>query len=71
MIAFIGDFTTSVPNNKQLVAAQELIEQGVNMKYLPADYRLYNERTFIQGYDGASDKFCDIIAKWPHYSDKV
>lgn len=67
-IAFIGTFNKVKPPEKQLKAAQLLIEEGIRLKKLSQNYRLYGHRQLIAS-ESPGETLYDIIKKWPHWSD--
>lgn len=46
-LAFIGTFNTLTPPKHQLDAAQKVIEEGVKLRKLTANYALYGQRQFV------------------------
>lgn len=69
-IAFIGNFSKIKPPERQLIAAQKLIERGLEMKKLTADYRLFGHRQLID-FESPGRELYKIIVKWPHWSENV
>uniref|UniRef100_A0A1L8E2U6 Putative peptidoglycan recognition protein lc n=1 Tax=Nyssomyia neivai TaxID=330878 RepID=A0A1L8E2U6_9DIPT len=66
-IAFIGTFVKITPPERQLLAAQKLIEWGVQLGKLSKDYRLYGHRQFIPSESPGAALYA-IIKTWPHWS---
>lgn len=69
-IAFIGTFTKIPPSLKQLHAAKWLIEEGVLIKKIDPNYRLYGHRQLIPTIS-PGDALYKIIQKWPHWSNEI
>ncbi|XP_055910910.1 peptidoglycan-recognition protein LC-like [Eupeodes corollae] len=68
-IAFIGTFVKLTPTEGQLNAAKLIIAEGVRLKKLVDDYRLYGARQFV-GTESPGNALFEIIKKWPHWSGK-
>lgn len=68
-IAFIGTFNKVIPPQRQLIAAQMLIDQGVKMGKLEPDYQLYGHRQLIPSESPGAALY-DIIKKWPHWTEE-
>lgn len=58
-----------LPTQRQLIAAQLLIDQGVKMGKLKPDYQLYGHRQLIPS-ESPGLALYDIIKTWPHWSEK-
>ena len=69
-IAFIGTFTKREPLARQLNVAKLLIEEGVRLKKLDKDYKLYGHRQFF-GTESPGEKLYNIIKQWPHWANDV
>lgn len=69
-IAFIGTFTKREPPPQQLKAARQLIEEGLRLKKLAPDYKLFAHRQLIAS-ESPGEPLFKIIKKWPHWSDKI
>ncbi|GAB0098253.1 Peptidoglycan recognition protein [Sergentomyia squamirostris] len=67
-IAFIGTFTKVTPPDRQLLAAQKLIERGIEIGKLSKDYRLYGHRQLIPT-ESPGVTLYNIIKTWPHWTD--
>lgn len=68
-IAFIGTFTSVTPPQRQLMAAQKLIEEGVRLGKLTPDYKLYGHRQFLNT-ESPGTMLYEIIKKWDHWTEK-
>lgn len=68
-IAFLGTFNDNVPPNQQLRAAQLMIEEGVELKKLDSNYKLYGHRQ-LTSTDSPGNALYEIIKTWPHWTDK-
>lgn len=62
-IAFIGTFYENPPPERSLIAAQKLIEVGVNIGKIATDYRLYGHRQLIPTIS-PGNKIYEIIQSW-------
>ena len=69
-IAFIGRFNRNEPPQCQLIAAQQLIEEGVKLNKLAKDYRLYGHRQ-LRPFDSPGLVLYKIIQKWGHWSPEI
>ncbi|XP_071640037.1 uncharacterized protein [Temnothorax longispinosus] len=69
-IAFIGNFTSFVPPETQLNAAQKLIEFGVENGKITPDYKLLGHRQVDLKTDSPGDALYNEIIKWPHWSSE-
>lgn len=70
-IAFIGRFNITEPPECQLVAAQKLIEEGIKLKKLTKDYRLYGHKQLRPIFDSPGLVLYGIIQKWKNWSDEI
>lgn len=66
-IAFIGTFNTIEPPNRQLIAAQKMIMEGVRLNKLTADYALYGHRQCYATQSPGTALY-EIIQKWDHWT---
>lgn len=69
-IAFIGTFNKFAPPERQLEVAQKLIKEGVRLKKLDPNYRLYGHRQ-LTSFLSPGDALYDIIKTWDHWTDKI
>lgn len=69
-IAFIGTFNKIAPPERQLYAAQKIIEEGVKLGKLTPDYKLYGHRQLIPSESPGLALF-EIIKKWDHFSEEI
>uniref|UniRef100_A0A034VE47 Peptidoglycan-recognition protein LF n=1 Tax=Bactrocera dorsalis TaxID=27457 RepID=A0A034VE47_BACDO len=69
-IAFIGTFNVEVPTEKDLKAAQLLIDEGVRLGVLTGNYRLYGARQ-LTATESPGKALYSIIMKWPHWSRSI
>lgn len=69
-IAFIGTFNSIEPSEKQLLAAQRLLELGIQNGKLHPNYRLLGHRQ-LMATQSPGDKLYEIIKTWPHWSSSV
>lgn len=68
--AFIGTFTTVEPGKRQLDAVQKMIVEGVKLKKLTPDYKLYGHNQLIPISSPGKALF-KIIQTWDHWSDDI
>lgn len=66
-IAFIGTFNKIAPPERQIRAAQKLIEEGVKLKKLIPEYQLYGQRQLIPS-ESPGMMLYEIIQKWDHWT---
>lgn len=69
-IAFIGLFDKTAPPENQLNAAKKLIEEGVRLGKLAADYKLYGQRQF-RNVLSPGDALYKIIQEWPQWTENT
>lgn len=67
-IAFIGTFNKVIPTQRQIKAAQLLIEQGIKDNKLDPNYKLHGHRQLIPS-ESPGLALYEIIKKWPHWSE--
>lgn len=70
-IAFIGTFSNVAPPKKQLIAAQKIIEEGVKLKYLNVDYKLFGQNQLMDGWESPGEELYKIIRTWDHWSSQT
>ncbi|XP_002134711.2 peptidoglycan-recognition protein LC isoform X2 [Drosophila pseudoobscura] len=69
-ISFIGTFTAIRPAERQLKACQLLISEGLRLKMLAPDFRLYGHRQ-LSATESPGEELYKIIQKWPHWSHDI
>lgn len=69
-VAFIGTFNTIKPSERQLLAAQRIIKEGVKIKKLAENYRLLGHRQLIATESPGLALF-EIIKTWPNWSNNT
>lgn len=69
-VAFIGTFNKVLPPKRQLDAAQKILEEGVKLKKLSKDYRLYGHRQ-LMGTESPGEALYKVIKTWPHWSEQI
>ncbi|GJQ76922.1 putative animal peptidoglycan recognition proteins homologous to Bacteriophage T3 lysozyme [Trypoxylus dichotomus] len=69
-IAFIGYFENRLPTIEMLLAAKEVIKEGVEGRYIKRDYQLLGARQLINT-TSPGRKLYDLIKSWPHWSATV
>lgn len=69
-IAFIGTFVKDRPSDEQLKACQALLEEGVHLKKLTPNYRLYGARQ-LSATESPGATLYNIIKKWPNWTVDV
>lgn len=67
-IAFIGKFNEIEPSLRQLNAAKKLIEEGIKLGKLAADYKLHGHCQVIPSESPGKELY-GIIQTWPHWSN--
>ncbi|KAJ6619660.1 Peptidoglycan-recognition protein LF, partial [Pseudolycoriella hygida] len=65
-IGFIGDFRTYEAPEKQLKAAQRLIDAGVDLKLIHPEYVVYGQRQ-LRNLDSPGILLYNQIMLWPHW----
>ncbi|XP_018560982.1 peptidoglycan-recognition protein LB isoform X2 [Anoplophora glabripennis] len=66
-ISLIGDWTASLPPERQLAAAHKLIAMGVREGHIAEDYHLVGHRQVREGTECPGEVLYEEIKKWPHY----
>ncbi|KAH8418233.1 hypothetical protein KR222_006312 [Zaprionus bogoriensis] len=66
-ISFIGNFVKVRPTEEQLHACQLLIAEGVRLKKIATDYRLYGHGQ-LRTTESPGAMLYGIIQKWPNWS---
>ncbi|XP_017861477.1 PREDICTED: peptidoglycan-recognition protein LC isoform X2 [Drosophila arizonae] len=66
-IAFIGGFDKTEPTPLQLRACELLLEEGVRLNKLSANYQLYGHRQLL-ATQSPGDKLYSMIKTWPHFA---
>lgn len=68
-IGFIGTFNNLLPPERQIRAAKQLIELGVNKGYIAKNYKLLAHRQ-VSSTQSPGEVFYENIQTWPHWSAK-
>lgn len=58
-----------VPPQRQIIAAQMLIKQGLKLEKLKPDYQLYGHRQLMPS-ESPGLALYEILKTWPHWSEK-
>ncbi|XP_063910256.1 peptidoglycan recognition protein-like [Zophobas morio] len=66
-IAFIGNFNTYKPPQRQIAACKHLIAKGVEMGYIEKDYILLGARQ-LHTTRSPGDKLYEEMKKWDHWA---
>lgn len=66
-IAFIGTFNNILPPPKQILAAQQLIEMGINKGYIAKNYKLFAHRQ-LSSTQSPGHMLYENMKSWPHWS---
>ncbi|XP_032590887.1 peptidoglycan-recognition protein LF isoform X10 [Drosophila grimshawi] len=66
-VSFIGTFVKLQPTLQQLQACQLLLAEGVRLKKLKPDYKLYGHRQ-LSATESPGEIVYNIIRKWPHWT---
>lgn len=69
-IAFIGTFIEVKPPEHQLIVAQKLIDEGVKLRKLAPDYRLFGHLQ-LRSTESPGRELYKIIVDWPHWSEDI
>jgi len=65
-ICFMGDYSKKLPSQVALIAAQMLIEEGVEQEKITTDYKLYGHCDFRPA-GGPGKELYKLIQTWGHY----
>lgn len=68
-VSFIGNFDIVAPNERQLRAAQNLLELGVKFRELTNDYKLLGQKQVVRTRS-PGEQLYKIIQTWPRWSDQ-
>lgn len=68
--AFIGTFSSFVPPKRQLEAVQKMIVEGIKLKKLTADYKLYGHRQFMETASPGRALY-KVIQTWDHWTEDI
>ena len=66
----IGNYEKSLPPEKQLQAAKNLLEEGVRLKKLSPNYKIYGQVQLF-GLDGPGLAFYKLLQTWPHWTKEL
>lgn len=66
-IAFIGTFNTMLPPDRQIQAAKQLIQQGVQKGFIHKNYKLFAHRQ-LSSTQSPGEALYKNIKTWPHWS---
>lgn len=66
-IAFIGDFDHMEPTEQQLKACLLLMDEGVRLKKLKPEYKIYGHRQLL-ATQSPGEKLYNIIKTWKHFA---
>lgn len=69
-LGFIGTFNKYVPPQRQLNAALNILKEGVKLKKLDPNYRLYGHRQLMPTESPGAALY-EIIKTWPHWSEDI
>lgn len=69
-IALIGTFNKWTPPENQLNATKWLLSEGVRLKKIVPDYKLYGSRQ-LDFSDSPGEAFFNLLKKWPNWSNDV
>jgi N-acetylmuramoyl-L-alanine amidase len=69
-IAYIGTFNKILPNERQLQAGFLLLNEGVKLKKLTEDYKVYAHRQLIAS-ESPGAVFFDEIKTWNHWTNNT
>lgn len=66
-VAFIGNYNWKIPNQKQLNAAFYLFEEGIKIKALKPDYKVFGALQ-LRNTESPGKAFFELIKTWKHWS---
>lgn len=66
-IALIGTFNKVEPPEIQMKAAQNVMKEGILLRMLPRDYKLYGQRQLLP-YLTSGNALYAVIQKWPNWT---
>nr|AKE92867.1 PGRP-FD1 [Anatolica polita] len=66
-LAIIGNFTSDLPNKKQIQSAKDFIQCGVEMGELDINYKLFGARQ-VSSTASPGLKLYREIQNWPHFT---
>lgn len=69
-VAFIGTFNKIVPNEKMINAFFKLYQEGIQLKKLTEDFKIYAHRQLIST-ESPGEVFYKIIKTWDHWSNEL
>ncbi|XP_063699283.1 peptidoglycan-recognition protein 1-like isoform X2 [Culicoides brevitarsis] len=69
-IAFIGDFTSTIPTKEALKEAKLLLDDGVEKKFLSSNYKLLGHRQ-VALFASPGDMLYKEIQSWSHWTANV
>jgi len=59
-----------LPPERQLQAAKNLLEEGVRLKKLSPNYKMYGHRQLI-GSESPGKALFELLKTWPHWSNEI
>ena len=65
-----GNFKYEVPNKNQITALNLLLEQGIALGKLTADYKIYGGCQFKET-SSPGEAFYQMMQTWGHWSDVI
>lgn len=68
--AFIGTFNKDLPPQRQLTAVQNMIKEGIKLKKLSNNYKLYGHRQLMASESPGAALY-EVIKKWDQWSDVI
>lgn len=69
-IAYIGTFNSKEPNKRQLTAGFLLMNEGLRLKKLIPDYKIYAHRQLIAS-ESPGKAFFELIKTWDHWTSDL
>ncbi|RZC41507.1 peptidoglycan-recognition protein 2, partial [Asbolus verrucosus] len=66
-LAFIGNYTNELPNKKQLQAAKDFLQCGVELGELDKEYKLFGARQ-VSATQSPGLKLYRELQNWPHFT---
>lgn len=69
-IAYIGTFNSKEPSKRQLTAGFLLMNEGLRLKKLIPDYKIYAHRQLIAS-ESPGKAFFELIKTWDHWTSDL
>lgn len=71
-VAMIGTYDAVEPSSELLEATQKLVDEGIQLKKLATNYRLYGQQQLVRNTTSPGQKLYEILVKqWSHWTADV